>query len=213
MATVPWPGEIVVCDNNSKDRTAEVARVGGARVVFEPHNQIARARNTGARAALGEWLVFVDADTRIPPEALREALDLLESGTVAGGGSVFRMDCGGNRSGALVVRTWTWISRRFHIAAGSFLFARSDAFAEVRGFPLGVYAGEELWLSRSLKRWGRRRGMGFRVLHRHPVSTSGRKLEWFPPWFLAGTFLLMTICPFLSRSRAFCRIWYRRPAP
>lgn len=212
MAAVPWPGEIVVCDNNSKDRTAEVAREGGARVVFEPHNQIARARNAGARAAAGEWLVFVDADTRISGELLREALGLLESGTFAGGGSLFRMDCAGSRAGGAVVRSWNWISRTFHLAAGSFVFVRRDAFEGVRGFSLGVYAGEEIWFSRAVKRWGRKRGLEFRVLAAHPVATSGRKLQWFPGWYLGLTFLLMTLCPFLSRSRTFCRIWYRRPA-
>jgi glycosyltransferase involved in cell wall biosynthesis len=212
MAAVPWPGEIVVCDNNSRDRTAEIARAAGALVVAEPHNQIARARNTGARASAGEWLVFVDADTRISGEVLRRALDLLASGTIAGGGSVFHMDCAGSRSGARIVRAWNWISRRFHVAAGSFLFCRRDAFDAVGGFSLGVYAGEELWFTRAVKRWGRGRGLGFRVLDEHPVETSGRKMEWFSPWSLGATLLLMTLCPFLSRSRTFCRIWYRRPS-
>ena len=58
-----------MCDNNSKDRTAEIARAAGARVVFEPVNQIARARNAGAAAATGIWLVFVDADSH-PSAAL-----------------------------------------------------------------------------------------------------------------------------------------------
>src|SRR5947209_5963027 len=39
-----WSAEVIVCDNNSTDRTAEVARAGGAAVVFEPINQISRAR-------------------------------------------------------------------------------------------------------------------------------------------------------------------------
>src|SRR5437773_6706124 len=43
-----WDTEIIVCDNNSKDKTAELARAAGAKVVFEPINQIARARNRGA---------------------------------------------------------------------------------------------------------------------------------------------------------------------
>ncbi len=63
--------EIVVCDNNSTDATADVARAKGARVVHEPHNQISRARNTAARGASGKWLVFLDADTLLPPELLR----------------------------------------------------------------------------------------------------------------------------------------------
>jgi glycosyltransferase involved in cell wall biosynthesis len=59
-------GELIVVDNNSTDSTAEVARKAGAdRVVFEAHNQIARARNAGAAATTTPLLVFVDADTRI----------------------------------------------------------------------------------------------------------------------------------------------------
>src|SRR5262245_12658348 len=109
MGAVPWPGEIVVCDNNSRDRTAEVARAAGARVVFEGPNQIARARNAGARAAAGEWLVFVDADTLVSGELLAEALGLLDAGKAAGGGSLLVMECSGSRVGDAIVRTWNRI--------------------------------------------------------------------------------------------------------
>ncbi len=211
MAAVPWPGEVVVCDNNSTDGTAAVARASGARVVFEPRNQIARARNAGGRAARGEWLVFVDADTAVPAPLLREALDLLASGTASGGGSVFRMDGIRHRMGNAMVRLWNWISRTFHVAAGSFLFVRRDAFEAVGGFPESVYAGEELGFSLAVRRWGRKRGLVFRVLDRHPVVTSARKMEWYPAWQILGTVLLFGLCPFLARSRTFCRIWYRRP--
>src|SRR5260221_6675890 len=54
--------EVIVADNNSTDATAELARQEGARVEFEPINQISRARNAGARVASGDWLLFVDAD-------------------------------------------------------------------------------------------------------------------------------------------------------
>ena len=63
-----WASEVIVCNNNSSDRTAELARVAGVRVVFEPINQIARARNTGAAAATGDWLLFIDADSHPEPE-------------------------------------------------------------------------------------------------------------------------------------------------
>src|SRR3954463_8316175 len=80
--------EIVVCDNNSTDATTAVAERLGARVVFEPHNQIARARNTAAERSVGEWLIFLDADTSLNAGALRATLRLLEGGGVCGGGSV-----------------------------------------------------------------------------------------------------------------------------
>ena len=51
-----WEVELIVCDNNSTDRTAELARQAGAIVVFEPVNQIGRARNRGASVATGDWL-------------------------------------------------------------------------------------------------------------------------------------------------------------
>mgnify|MGYP003346530128 CR=1 FL=1 len=48
--------EVIVVDNNSTDNTAELARQAGARVVFEPINQIGRARNAGAAQATGHAL-------------------------------------------------------------------------------------------------------------------------------------------------------------
>src|SRR2546428_7859476 len=92
MEAVPARGELVVCDNNSTDRTAQIARAAGARVVSEPLNQISRARNTGAREAQGRFLIFVDADTHLAPEPLHEALARLGFGTVCGGVATLVMD-------------------------------------------------------------------------------------------------------------------------
>src|SRR5260370_23846726 len=64
FASLGWESELIVCDNNSTDGTADLARAEGATVVFEPVNQIARARNRGAAAATGQWLLFIDADSR-----------------------------------------------------------------------------------------------------------------------------------------------------
>ena len=87
-----WDMEIVVCDNNSTDGTAGLARAAGARVVFEPVNQISRARNTGAAAAGGEWLVFLDADSRPTRELFAEVAGAIQSGRCLAGGYTMRMD-------------------------------------------------------------------------------------------------------------------------
>jgi glycosyltransferase involved in cell wall biosynthesis len=59
--------EIIVVDNGSTDMTAEVARLYGARVVFEPDKGVVRARQAGFMAAHGELLAFIDADSQLPP--------------------------------------------------------------------------------------------------------------------------------------------------
>src|SRR3989442_1536066 len=87
-----WETELIVCDNNSTDRTAEIARAAGARVVFEPVNQIARARNSGAAAAIGDWLVFVDADSHPGAEVFADMAKEIQSGNCIAGGATIRWD-------------------------------------------------------------------------------------------------------------------------
>lgn len=57
MATISLTGEIVVTDNNSTDHTVEIAKNAGAIVIFEPINQISRARNAGVKAASGHYFI------------------------------------------------------------------------------------------------------------------------------------------------------------
>lgn len=173
--------EVVVCDNNSTDRTAELARQGGARVVFEPVNQISRARNAGAAAARGEWLLFIDADSRLSAANVRRVAALARDGVpVAGGGCVIRLEGipWWTRPGL-----WGWnlysVVRR--VAAGSFVFCRAAAHRDVGGFSLERYAAEELEYSRHLRRWARERGMRFVILCGHAHVSSGRKFRQRPP--------------------------------
>ena len=90
-AIAPRSYEIIVCDNNSTDRTAGIALDKGAQVVSEPHNQIARARNTAAKIARGNWLIFLDADTFLSPALLKNTIEALETGRVCGGGSALAL--------------------------------------------------------------------------------------------------------------------------
>ena len=173
-----WAMEIVVCDNNSTDATAALARAAGARVVFEPVNQIARARNTGAAAAGGQWLVFVDADSRPTPELFAEVAGQIQSGRCLAGGCTVRMDerhflgdCG--------TGLWNLISRLAKWTAGSFIFCETAAFRKIGGFNAELFVSEEIDLSRRLKKLARREGKKVVILHRHPLLTSARKLSLY----------------------------------
>jgi glycosyltransferase involved in cell wall biosynthesis len=205
-------GELIIVNNNSTDRTGEVAEKAGAdRVVFEPHNQIARARNAGAENTTAERLVFIDADTRVPSETLRQALDLLASGTIAAGGARIVMDQSVSPMVDWLVKTWNGIAANFDYAAGSFFFARRDAFEAGGGFDEAVYAGEEVWLARRIKHWNKTSGLGFRVISDPPVITSGRKSDWFSTGQFVGQLAILFFVPWATRSRRLCAMWYRRP--
>ena len=74
--------EIIVADEGSTDRTAEIAREFGAAVVSVNRRQIAAARNAGAAAARGKYLFFIDADTIVTESPLRRAIDAMRDGAV-----------------------------------------------------------------------------------------------------------------------------------
>jgi len=172
------PFEIIVCDNNSSDKTAAIAAACGAKTVFEPANQISKARNTGAKNASGRWLLFLDADSILSKETACRMLEQISSDRCAGGGSVI-----GFGSTPLyfkpVIMFWNAISNTFKWAAGSFIFCRTDAFRETGGFSNELFAAEEIELSMKLKKWGKKRKLDFVILRGAPHISSARKLHLY----------------------------------
>ena len=195
--------ELIVCDNNSTDRTAAIAREAGAKVVFEPVNQISRARNTGAAAAGGDWLLFIDADS-FPDGALFADLGAaIALGRYVGGGATVRFD-EADRLASGAVAVWNAISRAMRWAAGSFVFCKASAFRELGGFSTELYASEEIDFSRRLKRLGR-----LAILHRHPLRTSGRKTRLYSKREYLGLLARIVLTGGRAlRKRDECFAWY-----
>ena len=200
-------GELIVVDNNSTDDTADIAAQLGAKVVFEPVNQIARARNKGAEAATGDVLIFLDADTVCSARLLSHVLERMATQKVVGGGSEIAPDKPVGKSAMRGLNLWNWIANTAGLAAGCFVYCRRDAFDAIGGFSDRVYAGEEIFLSRALKKWARKRQMSFEIADVDPVQTSVRKLQWYSPMQLTRQVMLVLI-PGAVFSKRLCRTWY-----
>ncbi|MDQ8203010.1 glycosyltransferase [Pelagicoccus sp. SDUM812003] len=205
--------ELIVCDNNSNDRTAQVARELGAKVVFEPINQISRARNKGAAAALGDWLLFVDADSYPSTELLSDLLDAIASGDVIGCGTTITVP-DGTPFNRLRLERMNPIYRLIKMSGGACLLCEGQAFRDLDGFTHDLFALEEVEFQMRLKRYGRRRGKRYPVLHRHPVVTSGRKGELTPRslarLFVSNLSALLAFALFYLLPRRLARRFSRR---
>jgi glycosyltransferase involved in cell wall biosynthesis len=203
-----WETEIVVCDNNSADHTAELARAQEARVVTEPINQISRARNTGAAATTGDWLLFVDADSFPTRELFADVAQEIRKGNCLGGGATVRLDQAPFTT-RLVAGAWNLISRSQHWVAGSFSFCKTPIFRELGGFSEQLFVSEEIEFSQRLKALARRAGKRVVILHRHPLTTSARKIHLYSTW----EHLRFVARAIRTRGRAFqdrsaCTPWY-----
>src|SRR5262245_36614100 len=200
--------ELIVCDNNSTDRTAEIARAAGASVVFEPVNQIARARNRGAAAASGDWLIFVDADSYPSSALFQDVLECIREKRCVGGGATVTFETA-DRLIRFWIDAWNSLSRKARWAAGSFVFCEARAFREIGGFSEELFAGEEIDFSRRLKRLARRERRAVVILERHPLRTSDRKMHLYSRGELFVFMMKTLFLPWRTlRSRKACYTWY-----
>lgn len=208
FSALGWETELIVCNNNSTDRTAELAAAEGATVVFEPVNQISRARNCGAAAATGNWLVFVDADSFPSRELFADAAERMSSGRYVAGGVIVKME-NAPLAARIVAGLWNFISRSLQWCAGSFIFCETEAFRAVGGFSLEFYASEEIDLSKKLKKLAKQRRKKMIILNQHPLVTSSRKLQLYSRRTHLKIFLKALTRPRATlTNRDECELWY-----
>jgi rSAM/selenodomain-associated transferase 2 len=162
--------ELLVVDGGSTDDSrAIVARTPSARWVSAPRGR-ARQMNTGARAARGDALLFLHADTRLPDGAGAAILTALAEPGVVGGRFDVRLD---SRRPLLklVATLMNHRSRLTGISTGDQgIFVRREVFDALGGYP-DIPLMEDIELTRRLKRRGRLVALRLRVV------TSARKWE------------------------------------
>jgi rSAM/selenodomain-associated transferase 2 len=160
--------ELIVVDGGSGDGTPELARPAVDRVLAAPRGRAAQM-NVGAKASRGEVLLFLHADTTLPPAA-----DELIRSAIAAGAAWGRFDVridGRQPLLRVVERMMNWRSRWSSIATGDqAIFVRREAFERVDGYP-ELPLMEDIALSKRLKR------VALPVCLRERVITSGRRWE------------------------------------
>ena len=181
--------EIVVADGGSNDRTIEIGRACGARIV-ECEAGRGRQMNAGCAQARGDLLLFLHADTLLPADYRRELEDLLRDPGVRWG----RFDVDFDEGGPLL-RLIAWlISRRSTLMRSATgdqaIFVRRDDFDAVGGYREALLF-EDVDLARRLRACGR-----IGIPRSHAVTSARRwrnRGVWattFRMWSLKSLYLL-----------------------
>lgn len=194
--------EVLVVDGGSSDDTLDRAARAGARVLSAARGR-ARQLEAGARAASGDTLLFLHADTRLPAGYADAVAGALRDPRVVGGAFRLRFDA---RTRAL-----RWIERGAALRArllglpygDQALFVRRSALEAVGGVPQ-VPILEDLDLVRALKRRGR--------LHLLPLDavTSARRYRAGGPWRTAARHAAIALAGLCGVDRARVAAWARR---
>src|SRR6266404_8097802 len=176
--------EVIVADNSSIDRTADVAAAHGARVVTIAKRCIAAARNGGARAGCGEVLCFIDADSAVHPETFNAIDQVMNSGCYIWGvtGAVLE-----RKSFALMVTYCLAMPMVLLTGLDTGLsFCRREDFKAVGGYDESRMYAEDVLLPLALRRLGRQRGQKLIRLPQVKALGCTRKFDQFGDWHYFG---------------------------
>lgn len=202
--------EVIVADNASTDRTAEIAVARGCRVVRVETRSIAAARNGGARIARGEILLFADADSRIHPGTFDAVDEALESDRIVGGATGVTLDRwspGIALTFALMVPL-VW-------ATGmdtGVVFCRREDFAAVGGYDEHRRFAEDVFFLLALRRLGRSRRRRLARLRSVKAVASTRKFDEHGDWHYVRMILSLPFACLLAprfAAKTVERYWYR----
>jgi glycosyltransferase involved in cell wall biosynthesis len=174
--------ELIVVDNESTDRTREIAELGGARIVTETVKNIGAIRNAGARSATGEVLAFFDADTLVPESLLAEIGLRMQDQNCFGGAvavSYGRFERSWLR---FLSRAWKFWGGVFNMKQGAAQFCRRDVFEQLGGYDERIYLGEDIDLYWRATSYARKNGGSLTVIEEPQVTTSTRRFDKMSLW-------------------------------
>lgn len=172
--------EVIVADNSSTDRTAQIARSRGCVVATVTKPAIAASRNGGAAVARGEIVAFVDADCTIHPETFNVIYLAMSSPRAVAGATGAWFDRG---SPGILVTTLIgeMLFRLANLDIGV-VFCRRKDFDAIGGYNENLLCAEDVELLVSLKKLGRTRNQKFVRARGARARTSARKFDSRGDW-------------------------------
>lgn len=184
----PAKVEIIVVKNRCTDKTEEISKGYGAKVIVNNEKCISAIRNAGINAASGKIIVTIDADSIMSKYSLCEIGKTLQSGKYIGGGSPMRFDrmsIGILFSAAAVAVNLVpiMIKNKAALSGGMFWFYKKD-FEAVGGFDETLVSLEDMDFAARLNSYGKSHGKKFGCLRHSYIITSSRKFDKFGDWYL-----------------------------
>ncbi len=181
--------EIIVKDGRSQDQTVRIARKYTEKVISQNDTSAADARNQGAQHATGQILVFMDADTALPPETLARFSQLMKNQNIVGAScrKVPQSDSTLDRIMYEFVNISTYISSLLRLggAHGNLMLIRRQAFEQVGGFNPNIIVAEEQDLVRRAVKYGKYKFLlGYSVLENPRRLQTWGRLRLYKAWFI-----------------------------
>ena len=165
--------EIIVADADSKDKTRQIAKKHGCKVVIG--GMPAVGRNNGAKAAKGGILLFVDADVKFNGNFIKNAINEFTSKNLYVAGC-YVYPLGNNQIDKIyfsVFNLWTTLTQFFYPnASGGGIFCRTDIHKKVKGFDESIKLSEDMDYVKRCGRFGK-----FRILETASAYVSMRRFE------------------------------------
>ena len=179
--------EVIVADNVSTDRTAQIARQRGCRVVRVETRNIGAVRNGGIRASSGEIVTMVDADARIHAATFNVVDETLRTGRVIAGATGVTLERWSLGLGV----TYAWMAVLVWLIGidTGLVFCTREDFDTVGGYNEKRRFAEDVEFLWQLRRLGRPRGQKLTRATSAKAIASTRKFDLYGDWHYFRLFL------------------------
>ena len=183
--------EIIIADAGSTDKTVEIAKNFGCKIV--KGGKVAKGRNEGAKTAKGKIFLFTDADNIYLPDNFlnnlleefeRRKLDIASFPIYPKEGFLDIIAYG-------IYNNWVWLIQRFSAYATNSVLVRKDIHQKIGGFDEEIKLAEDHYYAKRGKKFGK-----FGFIKLAPVLTSARRLKkdgslkTYFKYLIAGIYML-----------------------